>query len=155
MNLASHTRIAFRALRVNKLRSALTMLGIVIGVAAVITMVAVGAGARARVAEQIQSMGSTLILVWARSATVSGVRLGARTQPTVTEGDAWAIQREVPSVEAAAPFSSTRVLTLHRNQNWTRSCSPRHRNSSMSASGVSHRAGRSLGTSTMPPPRWP
>ena len=118
MNVVSHTRIALRALRVNKLRSVLTMLGVVIGVAAVITMVAVGAGARARVAEQIESMGSNLILVWAGSATVSGVRLGAGTQPTVTEDDAWAIRREVPLVEAVAPFSTSQAMIVHGNQNW-------------------------------------
>ena len=118
MNVVSHTRIALRALRVNKLRSVLTMLGVVIGVAAVITMVAVGAGARTRVAEQIQSMGSNLILVWAGSATVTGVRLGAGTQPTVTEDDAWAIRREVPLVEAVAPFSTSQAMVVHGNQNW-------------------------------------
>ena len=118
MNVVSHTRIALRALRVNKLRSVLTMLGVVIGVAAVITMVAVGAGARTRVAEQIQSMGSNLILVWAGSATVSGVRLGAGTQPTVTEDDAWAIRREVPLVEAVAPFTTSQAMVVHGNQNW-------------------------------------
>ena len=118
MNVVSQTRIALGALRVNKLRSVLTMLGVVIGVAAVITMVAVGAGARARVAEQIQSMGSNLILVWAGSATVSGVRLGAGTQPTVTEDDAWAIQREVPLVAAVAPFSTSQAMIVHGNQNW-------------------------------------
>jgi putative ABC transport system permease protein len=118
MNVVSHTRIALGALRVNKLRSVLTMLGVVIGVAAVITMVAVGAGARARVAEQIQSMGSNLILVWAGSATVSGVRLGAGTQPTVTEDDAWAIRREVPLVAAVAPFSTSQAMIVHGNQNW-------------------------------------
>ena len=64
MNVLASARIAVRALRVNKLRSALTMLGIVIGVGAVITMVAVGAGAQARVAEQIQSLGSNLIIIW-------------------------------------------------------------------------------------------
>ena len=118
MNVVSNTRIALRALRVNKLRSVLTMLGVVIGVAAVITMVAVGAGARARVAEQIESMGSNLILVWAGSATVSGVRLGAGTQPTVTEDDAWAIRREVPLVEAVAPFTTSQAMVVHGNQNW-------------------------------------
>ena len=118
MNVVSNTRIALRALRVNKLRSVLTMLGVVIGVAAVITMVAVGAGARTRVAEQIQSMGSNLILVWAGSATVSGVRLGAGTQPTVTEDDAWAIRREVPLVEAVAPFTTSQAMVVHGNQNW-------------------------------------
>src|SRR5439155_1132612 len=69
-------RIALSALRVNKLRSALTMLGIIMGVGAVIAMVAVGAGAQARVAEQIQSLGSNLIIVLSGSVTASGDRLG-------------------------------------------------------------------------------
>src|SRR2546425_12952814 len=69
-------RIAVRALRVNKLRSALTMLGIIIGGSAVIAMVGVGAGAQARVAEQIQSLGSNLIIALSGSVTSSGIRLG-------------------------------------------------------------------------------
>jgi len=110
--------MAFRALRAHPLRTALTTLGIVIGVAAVITMVALGAGARERVAEQIESMGANLVLVWARPAVAGGVRLGAVTQPTVTEADAWAIQRDIPLVTAAAPFTSARVGLIHGSQNW-------------------------------------
>src|SRR5207253_5149717 len=81
-------RIAIRSLRVNKLRSALTMLGIIIGVAAVIAMVGVGAGAQARVAEQIQSLGSNLIIVLSGSVTAGGVRIGSGRQLTLTEADA-------------------------------------------------------------------
>ncbi len=103
MNIWASARIAIRALTVNKLRSALTMLGIVIGVGAVITMVAVGAGAQARVAEQIQSLGSNMIVVLSGSVTSGGSRLGSGSQLTITEDDAWAIQREIPVVEAAAP----------------------------------------------------
>src|SRR5207244_5963176 len=95
--------IAVRALRVNKLRSVLTMLGIIIGVGAVITMVGVGAGAQARVAEEIRSLGSNLIIVLAGTVTSGGVRLGTGSKVSITEDDAWAIQREVPSVEVAAP----------------------------------------------------
>lgn len=116
MRVLGSVRIAFHALRVNKLRSALTMLGVVIGIAAVVTMVAVGAGARDRIAEQIRSMGSNQILVWATPAEIAGVRQGA--QPTVTEDDARAIEREIPVVDAAAPFSTARVGLVHRNQNW-------------------------------------
>jgi putative ABC transport system permease protein len=105
-------------LRAHKLRTVLTSLGVVIGVAAVITMVAVGAGARDRVDEQIRSMGANLVLVWAKSATVGGARIGPRTRPVVTEEDAWAIQHEIPFVDAAAPFSTSRVTLVHRNQNW-------------------------------------
>ena len=118
MRALANTRIAFRALRAHKLRTALTSLGMVIGVAAVITMLAVGAGARERVVEQIRSMGTNLVLVWARSATVGGARIGARTLPAVTEEDAWALERELPFVDAAAPFSTSRVGLIRGNQNW-------------------------------------
>src|SRR5439155_1068875 len=76
VNVWVSARIAVRALRVNKLRSVLTMLGIIIGVGAVITMVGVGAGAQARVAEEIRSLGSNLIIVLAGTVTSGGVRLG-------------------------------------------------------------------------------
>ncbi len=95
-------RIALRSLRVNKLRSALTMLGIIIGVGAVITMVAVGAGASARVAEQIQSLGSNLIIVLSGSVNTAGVRIGQGSQLTITEDDSAAIAREVPAVQVSA-----------------------------------------------------
>ena len=111
-------RIAVRALRVNKLRSALTMLGIVIGVGAVITMVAVGAGAQARVAEQIQSLGSNMIIVLSGSVLSGGARMGSGSQLTITEDDAWAIQREIPAVAAAAPTSRGGAQVVYGNLNW-------------------------------------
>jgi putative ABC transport system permease protein len=111
-------RIAVRALRVNKLRSALTMLGIVIGVGAVITMVAVGAGAQARVAEQIQSLGSNMLIVLSGSVLAGGVRMGSGSQLTITEDDAWAIQREIPAVAAAAPASRGGAQVVYGNLNW-------------------------------------
>ena len=79
------------------------MLGIIIGVGAVITMVGVGAGAQARVAEEIRSLGSNLIIVLAGTVTSGGVRLGTGSKVSITEDDARAIQREVPSVQVAAP----------------------------------------------------
>jgi putative ABC transport system permease protein len=121
MTLWASARIAVRALRVNKLRSALTMLGIVIGVGAVITMVAVGAGAQARVAEQIQSLGSNMIIVLSGSANAGGVRLGSGSQLTITEDDAWAIQREIPLVEAAAPAMRGGAQIVYGNLNWATS----------------------------------
>src|SRR5260370_26610893 len=96
-------RIAVRAVRVNKLRSALTMLGIVIGVGAVITMVAVGAGAQARVAEQIQSLGANIIVISPGTVNLSGVRLGAGAQATLSEADARAVPPETPLAEVVAP----------------------------------------------------
>jgi putative ABC transport system permease protein len=112
-------RIALRSLRVNKLRSALTMLGIIIGVGAVITMVAVGAGAQARVAEQIQSLGSNLIIVLSGSVTSGGLRMGTGSQQTITEDDALAIGREVASVQVAAPSVRGSAQVVFGNLNWS------------------------------------
>jgi putative ABC transport system permease protein len=112
-------RIALRSLRVNKLRTALTMLGIMIGVAAVIAMVSVGAGAQARVAEQIQSLGSNLIIVLSGSTNAAGVRLGQGSQLTITEDDAQAIAREVPAVQVAAPSSRGSAQVVYGNLNWS------------------------------------
>src|SRR5207245_11597211 len=96
-------RIAIRALRVNMLRSILTMLGIIIGVGAVIAMVAVGSGAQARVIEQIQSLGSNLIIVRQGSINAAGTRLGHGSRRTVTEDDAVALAREAPAGQVAGP----------------------------------------------------
>jgi putative ABC transport system permease protein len=112
-------RIALRSLRVNKLRTALTMLGIMIGVAAVIAMVSVGAGAQARVAEQIQSLGSNLIIVLSGSRTSSGIRLGQGSQLTITEEDAAAIAREIPQVQVTAPASRGTAQVVYGNLNWS------------------------------------
>jgi len=119
MNVWASARIAITALRVNALRSGLTMLGIIIGVGAVITMVAVGAGAQARVAEQIQSLGSNLIIVLSGAITSGGVRLGTGTQLTITEDDATAIAREVPAVQAAAPSMRGSGQVVYGNLNWS------------------------------------
>jgi putative ABC transport system permease protein len=118
VNLLQSARIALGALRVNKLRSALTMLGIIIGVGAVIAMVAVGAGAQARVAEQIQSLGSNLIIVMSGSVTSSGIRVGSGSQQTITEDDAAAIQREIPAIQAAAASSRGTAQVVYGNLNW-------------------------------------
>jgi putative ABC transport system permease protein len=112
-------RIALRSLRVNKLRTALTMLGIMIGVAAVIAMVSVGTGAQARVAEQIQSLGSNLIIAMSGSSNAAGVRLGQGSQLTITEEDASAIAREVPAVQVAAPSSRGNAQVVYGNLNWS------------------------------------
>ena len=118
MNALQAVRIALRSLRVNKLRSALTMLGIIIGVGAVITMVALGSGAQARVAEQIQSLGSNLIIVLSGSVTSSGVRMGSGSQQTITEDDAAAIAREIPAVQASAPSVRGSAQVVFGNLNW-------------------------------------
>jgi putative ABC transport system permease protein len=118
VNVFQSARIATRALRVNKLRSVLTMLGIIIGVGAVIAMVGVGAGAQARVAEQINSLGSNLLVILSGSINQSGIRLGAGSQLTITEDDATAIQREVPSVQASAPTMRGGAQIVFGNLNW-------------------------------------
>ena len=118
MTLLQSGRIALGALRVNKLRSALTMLGIIIGVGAVIAMVAVGAGASARVAEQIQSLGSNAIIVLSGSTTSSGIRIGTGSQLTISEDDAAALQRDVPAVQVAAPAIRGTAQVVYGNLNW-------------------------------------
>jgi putative ABC transport system permease protein len=117
--ILENARSAAYALRVNKLRSSLAMLGIIIGVGSVIATVAVGAGAHARVTEQIQSLGANLIIATAGSRTSSGVRGGQGSQVTLTGDDAIAIQHQIPAVQAAAPASGhTPMQVVHRNFNW-------------------------------------
>lgn len=116
--IAASMKIALRALRVNKMRSALTMLGIIIGVAAVIAMVAVGSGAQERIKEQIASIGSNLIVVLSGSITSSGIRMGTGNAQTLTEEDARAIMRECDAAALAAPSVRGGVQTVYGNNNW-------------------------------------
>jgi putative ABC transport system permease protein len=119
MNLLATFRIALNALRVNMLRSTLTMLGIIIGVAAVITMIAVGGGAQARIQDQIKSLGSNLMIILPGSTTSSGVRLGAGANQNLTEDDALAIAREVPEVQVAAPSNRSSAQLIAGGSNWS------------------------------------
>jgi putative ABC transport system permease protein len=118
MNLFATLRVALNALRVNLLRSVLTMLGIIIGVAAVITMLAVGAGAELRIQEQIKSLGSNLMIITAGARTSNGVRIGTGVTPDLTEDDATAIAREVSEVEAVAPTYRGSAQVVNGNANW-------------------------------------
>jgi putative ABC transport system permease protein len=120
MNILVIFRIAFRALARNKMRSALTMLGIVIGVSAVIAMVSIGQGAQASVQEQIANVGTNLLFVGAGSQNVGGVRsgTGATSSNTLTVEDIEAIRREIPSVAMASPTVNTRAQMVFGNQNW-------------------------------------
>jgi putative ABC transport system permease protein len=104
---------------VNKMRSALTMLGIIIGVGAVIAMIAVGSGAKKRIAEQIASMGSNMLIVLSGSSTSGGLRFGSGTVPTLTVDDAKAIATEIPSVKYVAPNLSGIAQVVFGNQNWS------------------------------------
>jgi putative ABC transport system permease protein len=119
--LFASLRIALRALMVNKMRSALTMLGIIIGVGAVIAMIAVGSGAKASIAERIASMGSNMLIVMSGSSTSGGLRFGSGTVPTLTVDDAKAILSEIPSVKYVAPTLPGVAQVVYGNQNWSTS----------------------------------
>jgi putative ABC transport system permease protein len=120
MNFLSVFKISFRALARNKSRSALTMLGIIIGVAAVIAMVSIGQGAQRSVEEQINSMGTNLLFVSAGSQRVGGVRSGTGDAGTntLTVQDLEAIRREVPTVARLTPTVTTRTQLIAGNMNW-------------------------------------
>jgi putative ABC transport system permease protein len=117
--IGASVRMALGALRAHLLRTALTMLGIIIGVGAVIAMVSVGAGAQRRISEQIRSLGSNAIVVLSGASTSGGIRWGLGTQLTLTEEDARAIAIEVPPIEVAAPSVRGSAQTVFGNTNWS------------------------------------
>jgi len=119
MNLLQTFRIAFRALLRNKMRSFLTTLGVVIGVGAVIAMVAIGEGAKSSVEQAFAAMGTNLLIVMSGANTAGGVRGGFGSQPTLTWDDLKAIQSEVPTVKAAAAFLRSTSSVVSEDQNWT------------------------------------
>ncbi len=112
-------RTALRALRRNKLRSVLTMLGIIIGVAAVITMVSIGQGADAAVQQQIQSLGTNLLMVIPGATTSGGVRSGWGGVSTLTTADAQAIKKDCPAVADVTYFRRQVVQVIYGEQNWS------------------------------------
>jgi putative ABC transport system permease protein len=111
-------RVALRALTRNKMRSFLTTLGVVIGVSAVIAMVAIGDGAKARVEATFAAMGSNMLIIIPGSTTAGGAMGGFGSMPTLTWDDLRAIQTEVPTVRAAAPQLRTTAQVLSDDQNW-------------------------------------
>ena len=112
------TRTALRSLRAHQLRSTLTMLGIVIGVAAVVVMIAVGMGAREQIAAQIRSLGANLITVTPGSIRMGSVRLGSGAAPRLSEDDALAIESEIPGVVVSAPLLHDREQITVGALNW-------------------------------------
>jgi putative ABC transport system permease protein len=120
MTILMIIKIAFRALVRNKMRAALTMLGIIIGVSAVIAMVSIGQGAQASVQAQISSIGTNLLFISAGAQNVGGVRSGTGETGTntLTVEDLEAIGREVPSVSMVTPAVNTRTQLIFGNQNW-------------------------------------
>ena len=118
MKVGSTFNIALRALRRNKMRSVLTALGIIIGVAAVIAMVGIGNGAKAQVEAQIASLGQNVILIFSGSTTSSGIRTGWGGAGTLKIEDAEAIRREVPGVIAVSEEVVSTTQVAAGNQNW-------------------------------------
>jgi putative ABC transport system permease protein len=111
--------IALRALRRNKMRSMLTALGIIIGVASVVAMVAVGNGAQARITSQVSALGQNLLMVFAGSKKSGGVNSGLGSASAITLKDASAIQREVPDVAAVSPEVSVTAQAIANGRNWS------------------------------------
>ncbi|MBM3769778.1 MAG: FtsX-like permease family protein [Acidimicrobiia bacterium] len=111
-------RIAFKALGRNKMRTGLTMLGMIIGVAAVITLVAMGNGAQTVIEDQIKGAGTNMITVNAGNFTSGGVRMGVGASSSLTPEDADAIRSQVPGVQFVAPGANLRSQVVAGNQNW-------------------------------------
>ena len=118
MNWFMTLRIALKALNRNKIRSILTMLGIIIGVGAVIAMVSLGKGAQHQVQEEIASMGTNTLMVWTGTTRNWGVRGGAGTMNTLTVEDFEAILRECPTVKMVSPSANSMAQVVFGNQNW-------------------------------------
>jgi len=118
MNFMAILKVAARALGRNKLRTALTMLGIIIGVCAVIVLVSIGQGAQAMVLDQISSMGSNMMYVMPGNLTFGGAALGAGAASTLTDEDVNAMEREIPTIAAASPVVNASGQLVFGNQNW-------------------------------------
>lgn len=121
IDFKSILKMAVTSLKINKMRSILTSLGIIIGVSAVIIMLAVGSGASEKIAKDMESMGSNLLMIRSSSASSGGVRMGTGTRPTLTLKDAEAIEKNASGVLAVAPYSSETKQLTYGNQNWSTS----------------------------------
>ena len=121
IQLSQTATVALRALRRNKMRSILTALGIIIGVASVVAMVAVGNGAQARITSQVSALGQNLLTVFAGSKKSGGVQSGLGSASAITLADAAAIKHEVPDVAAASPEVSTTAQAIANGRNWSTS----------------------------------
>lgn len=121
IDFKSTLKIALNSLKVNKMRSALTSLGIIIGVSAVIIMLAIGAGANKKVQENMESMGSNLLTIRSATAKSGGVSMGFGSKPTLSVKDADAIKKSARGVEAVAPVMNSTKQVMYGNQNWSTS----------------------------------
>jgi len=121
LDFKSILKMSTTSLKINKMRSMLTSLGIIIGVSAVIIMLAVGSGASKKIASDMESMGSNLLMIRSASAKSGGVRMGSGTKPTLTLKDAQAIDDKARGILAVAPYSSEGKQVTYGNQNWSTS----------------------------------
>lgn len=121
IDFKSTMKIALNSLKVNKMRSALTSLGIIIGVAAVIIMLAIGSGANKQVQQNMESMGSNLLTIRSATAKTGGVSMGMGTKPTLNLKDAEAIKKNARGVDAVAPVLNSSKQVMYGNQNWSTS----------------------------------
>ena len=111
--------IALRAIRANKMRSILTSLGIIIGVAAVIVMLAIGNGAQKSIQNEMKSMGANIMMIRSGVATSGGVRGGFGSQPTMKLGDGDAIQEKINKIKLSAPILNETNQIIYSNTNWS------------------------------------
>lgn len=118
IDFKSTLKIALKSLEVNKMRSALTSLGIIIGVAAVIIMLAIGSGANKQVQDNMESMGSNLLTIRSASAKSGGISMGVGSKPTLSIKDAQAIKKQARGVDAVAPVLNSSKQVMYGNQNW-------------------------------------
>ena len=118
LKMATTLKTALRALRRNPLRSALTTLGIIIGIAAVIAMVQIGEGSSAAIKQTIANMGANVLIVFPGQAVSAGVSFGGGSSVTLTSADAAAIARDCPSISGAAPVVNGRMQVVRGGQNW-------------------------------------
>ncbi|MGD9581794.1 MAG: ABC transporter permease [Vampirovibrionia bacterium] len=118
IDILSTVKIAIRALKVNKLRSFLTSLGIIIGVSAVIIMLAIGSGANEKISKEISSLGSNVIIVRPGSSIRSGIAMGAGSTPSLKAEDAYTIKKRIKTVKNAAPIYMQTAQVVYENRNW-------------------------------------
>ena len=118
IDFKSTLKIALKSLEVNKMRSALTSLGIIIGVSAVIIMLAIGSGANKQVQDNMESMGSNLLTIRSATAKSGGISMGIGSKPTLSLKDAEAIRKQARGVDAVAPVLNSSKQVMYGNQNW-------------------------------------
>ncbi|MBR3677091.1 MAG: ABC transporter permease [Alphaproteobacteria bacterium] len=121
IELKTILKIAIRAIEANKMRSVLTSLGIIIGVAAVIILLSIGNGTQQSIQNEMRSMGTNLVMIRSGSSTSGGARMGRGSQPTLKNGDADAIQEKIPAIRLVAPVMNDSGQVVYGNANWATS----------------------------------